>query len=180
MPNWVKTVVKFKKLKKKDDLQIILDMIARPLEERDRMYNPEKTDWTIDFDRIIPEPREESDCPAEYIRTEDDHVGEDPDKPWFNWYKWHCTYWGTKWGACDGYTKSGDTYIAFVFSTPWSVALPVIEKLALLGYNIEVKYADEDLGSNCGKMEYDVNSDKWKCSELENPYRFAKNLWDKY
>lgn len=99
MPNHVKTVVKFKNLKKPDDADIIIQMIARELVETEDLFNPEKPDYIIDFDKIIPEPREESECPEGCIRTEEDHVGADPDKPWFNWYKWHCAYWGTKWNA---------------------------------------------------------------------------------
>lgn len=75
------------------------------------------------------------------------------DKPWFNWYKWHIDHWGTKWGAYDGYTKIGKTYILFVFNTAWTVPIPIIKRLRILGYPIDVKYADEDYGVNCRKIE---------------------------
>lgn len=183
MPNHVRTVVKFKNLKKEEDKDLIIQMIGRELVEKDDMFSPDEKDYIIDFDKIIPEPKEKSECPIECLRTEDDHVGADPDKPWFNWYTWHCKYWGTKWGAYDGYTERGKTYIKFIFSTAWSVAEPVIEKLAILGYDIEVLYADEDWGNNCGKMEYNVNRCEWtytSADELPNSTAFAKNLWEKY
>lgn len=82
-----------------------------------------------------------------------------------------------------GCTERGKSYIKFVFSTAWSLAEPVIGKLALLGYDIEVLFADEDLGNNCGKLEYDAKSNEWTYTqdyELPNAYKFAKSLWDRY
>lgn len=82
-----------------------------------------------------------------------------------------------------GYTERGKSYIKFIFSTAWSLAEPVINKLALLGYDIEVLFADENWGNNCGKLEYDAKSNEWTYTqehELTDAHRFAKNLWEKY
>ena len=147
MPNHVRTIVKINKLKK-DDIDIILNLIATKLEDPD--YPDEvKDDYVIDFNKIIPEPTTIEECPEEcrVKSAKEAHISEDEARPWFNWYEWRCTYWGTKWGAYDGYTIIGKSFIQFVFSTAWSLAYPVIQKLALMGYNIEVKYADED-GTN--------------------------------
>ena len=38
MPNHVKTVIKFRNLKKKEDFDFIINAIARPLTERDRNH----------------------------------------------------------------------------------------------------------------------------------------------
>ena len=185
MPNHVKTVIKFKGLKSAKDKEYIKAMIATPLREGDYLFSPDhpESNWIMDFDKIIPEPRLESECPKDCIVTKDSHVQEDKERPWFNWYEWHCKYWGTKWGAYDGYIEEGKSYLTFVFSTAWSLALPIVNKLPNLGYNFEVKFADEDWGSNCGKLIYDVNSCDWEEfyeSDFPNPQRFARNLWDRY
>ena len=150
IPNHVKTVIKISKLKK-DDIDIVLNLLASP------MTTPtdpiEKTEYAIDFNKIIPEPEDESECPDEYKVNKESHVELLKDKPWFNWYKWHINHWGTKWGAYDCYTKIGKTYILFVFNTAWTVPIPIIKRLRILGYPIDVKYADEDYGVNCRKIE---------------------------
>ena len=185
MPNHIKTVVKFKNLKKRDDVNIILQMIAHELPEGSHLFSPDNPDhnWAIDFDKIIPEPKEESECPEDCIRTKDSHIMEDEEKPWFDWYAWHCKYWGTKWGAYDCYSIIGKTYLKLVFETAWSLAEPVMKKLRLLGYDFEILYADEDWGSNCGKIEYDASKDVWSHTTghaLPNPHAFAKGLWSRY
>ena len=142
----------------------------------------EKTEYAIDFNKIIPEPSFESDCPDEYKVNKESRIELLKDKPWFNWYKWHIDHWGTKWGAYDCYTKIGKSYIQFVFSTAWSVAQPIIERLSLLGFPLEVKYADEDWGSNCGVVTWS-REQGWEiqfAKDMRNPVRFAKELWNKY
>lgn len=183
MPNHVRTVIKFKKLKKKEDFDMILDMVARPLEDkRDDMFTPDHPDWIIDFDKIIPEPREKEDCDKDCLVTPGSHIAEDKDRPWFDWYKWHIKHWGTKWNAYDGYTIHDPHSLTFVFSTAWSVAEPIVDRLTLLGYDMDIKYADEDWGRNCGTMTYKVN-DGWDSTTedfYKDPCGFAKRLWDKY
>lgn len=171
IPNHVRTVVKFHKLKK-EDIDIILNLIACPPDE----------EYAIDFNKIIPEPMTREECPEDCIDTPDSHIESDSERPWFNWYNWHVKYWGTKWGAYDCHTKIGKSYIQFVFSTAWNLAYPVMEKLALMGYNIEIKYADEDLGSNCGKLTYSSEQGwtHWDESGLKDSYKFASELWKKY
>lgn len=146
MPNHVKNVLRFKDLKS-DDITFIVNTIARESEDDPSTY------W-IDFNKIIPEPEFESECPEDCIVNKDSHISTNPDKPWFDWYKWRNEYWGTKWGAYDCYSIIGKSYIIFVFETAWSMAYPVIERLRLLNYDFELKYADEDIGSNCGMLTY--------------------------
>lgn len=148
MPNHVRTVIKISKLKK-DDIDIVLNLLATKLDDPEL---PDREDWAIDFNKIIPEPEDESECPDKYKVNKDSHVELRKEKPWFNWYKWHIDHWGTKWGAYDCYTKIGKSYIKFVFSTAWTAPMPIIYKLSVLGYDIEVKYADEYYGVNCRKI----------------------------
>lgn len=96
--------------------------------------------------------------------------------------------WGTKWNASDlsiwmlreyipeitihhfAYSeiasklrKEGSYYIfTFDFQTAWSCPYPVIEEMSKVNKNIaiEVIYADEDLGFNCG--EYYIKNGKYR------------------
>ena len=134
MPNHVMNKWKISHIPQ-DQVQKILDKLSIVTEDGDRI---------IDFDLIIPEPKFKQDCPADCRVNKDSHVEEDKDRPWFDWYTWRNRYWNTKWGAYDGYTIVGKTYITFVFQTAWSFAEPVAKELAKLGYDLEFKYADED------------------------------------
>lgn len=148
MANQVRNVIKISKIKP-EEIEMVLDMIT------DKYCDPDvpgETEYIIDFDKIIPEPRFESECPDEYKVNKSSSIEILKDKPWFNWYKWRINHWGTKWGAYDGYTKIGKTYIQFVFSTAWVPPMPIIYKLSVLGYDITARYADEDYGVNCRKI----------------------------
>lgn len=181
MPNHVRNVLKFKNLKP-DDIEIIVNMIATPM-DRPEGYSS----YAIDFNKIIPEPKLESECPDEFKVNKDSHCEILKDKPWFDWYKWRLFYWDTKWGAYDCYSIIGKSYITFVFSTAWSIAYPIIERLTLLGYEFKLRYADEDLGHNCGIISYEydgVDGVKTLYHDKEdsftNPTQWAKRLWEKY
>lgn len=182
MPNHVKNVLKFKNLKPKES-EFLINLFTSPVSEDP---TGKAVDLIFDFDKVIPEPREKSECPEDCLVNKDSHVMEYPDRPWFDWYEWHNKYWGTKWNAYDGYTKAGRSYITFVFSSAWSAPFPVIERLRLLGYDFELRYADEDYGSNCGKMIYEPSKTGFKDIvrigelDLTNSGEFAKNLWRKY
>lgn len=173
MPNYVRNVIKISNIKK-EDVSLILNLLASKIEDK----------IVIDFDKIIPEPRTIDKCPEDcrIESAKEAHIEEDKDRPWFNWYMWHSKYWGTKWEACDGYTLTGKTWIKFIFSTAWSAPTPIILKLSKLGYNLHVRYADEDYGSNCGTITYsrELGWDHTSNSELTNPERFARELWNRY
>lgn len=174
MPNHVKNVIKISKIQP-EETEIILNIIATPMiEDMDYMI--------IDFNKIIPEPRFESDCPDDFKVNKESRIERLSDRPWFDWYKWHIANWGTKWNAYDGYTKIGKTYILFVFNTAWAAPIPIIQKLEVLGYPIEVKYADENYGSNCGRMKYTSEQGwtHWNELDFKDPVRFARDLWNNY
>lgn len=176
MPNHVRNVWRIKNIPA-DKVPYLVNKFTLTLEDGNKI---------MDFDLIIPQPRYKKDCPRDCIVNSKSHVQEDKDRPWFNWYDWNCKYWNTKWGAYDGYTKIGKTQITFVFSTAWSFAAPVVKELAEFckenGYDLDIKYADEDYGSNCGWQIYDHTTDEWSLkSELKpNPGQWARNLWNNY
>lgn len=170
MPNHVKNVWKISHIPQ-DKVNYILNKVSAMVDTDTRL---------IDFDLIIPEPRIKKDCPKDCIVNKDSHVMEDKDRPWFDWYAWHNKYWNTKWNAYDGYTKIGKTYIQLVFNTAWSFAEPVARQLAELGYDLDLRWADEDYGSNCGRVTYNSSEHEWENCPPDNPEKFARNLWDVY
>ena len=182
IPNYVKNVLTFKKLKPKDD-EFLLATIAEENTPGDVLSDELKVkteDYTIDFDKIIPEPRVKSECPKDCIVNKDSHIEADVERPWFDWYTWHNKYWDTKWNACDGYVINNKTSMTFVFSTAWSTPIPIFKKLVKLGFDIEIRYADEDYGENCGKLEYEQEDGRWKEYKYKYPNIFAKDLWERY
>jgi hypothetical protein len=66
-----------------------------------------------------------------------------------NWYNWQIDNWGTKWDCYDQIEISeGEVH----FNTAWSTPMRALGKLSRMfeDITIEVKYADEDFGSNVG------------------------------
>jgi len=65
------------------------------------------------------------------------------------WYEWCVDNWGTKWNAYD---QRIDDLGRLVFSTAWSTPVPVFEELSRQWPEvmIQVEFADEDFGVNCG------------------------------
>lgn len=183
MPNHVKNILKFRNLKEKD-IATIIALVADPLTHT----TTDKPEYAINFDKIIPEPRTVEECDPDCVfsdeQIESGYTGVEctDDRKWFDWYTWHNRHWGTKWNAYECYSIQGKSYITFVFETAWSIPYPVIQKLELIGYDLELKYADEAIGSNCGILSYSYEQG-WTHqdeSNLKDPDKFAKNLWDKY
>lgn len=67
-----------------------------------------------------------------------------------NWYDWAIANWGTKWGGYDAERESPDTV---KFLTAWSTPVNAIKSLSLKypEQEFNVRYADEDFGSNVGE-----------------------------
>jgi hypothetical protein len=67
-----------------------------------------------------------------------------------NWYDWHIHSWGTKWDCYDHRGDSDDSFV--IFETAWSTPIRALLKLSEIfdDITIEVRYADEDFGSNVG------------------------------
>lgn len=94
-----------------------------------------------------------------------------------DWYDWDIDNWGTKWDCYDVELKTlDDTEVVIVFNTAWSCPEPVYGELARLhpDLSIQVEYADEDLGNNCGVKIYEggCQTDEWYCDR-----DFACELW---
>jgi hypothetical protein len=71
----------------------------------------------------------------------------------FNWYDWRCDNWGTKWNAYESYLCGLDNKEVLIeFQTAWNGVPYLIEKLVSSYPNLsfEYKFADEDMGYNCG------------------------------
>lgn len=179
MPNHVKNVVRIKGIETEEKRDYLLRKLATKYETD----SSDKKEYIMDFDLIIPEPRFKKDCPKDCIVNKDSHVSEVEGRPWFNWYEWHVKYWGTKWNAYDGYTIIKPHQLIFVFSTAWSAPFSIYEQLTKLGYDFEVRYADEDIGSNCGLITWDSKEnrlDHYPEEELSHPDKFAEYTWSKY
>lgn len=67
-----------------------------------------------------------------------------------NWYDWAVKNWGTKWSGYDAERESPDTV---KFLTAWSTPINAIKSLSLKypEQEFNVRYADEDFGTNVGE-----------------------------
>lgn len=77
--------------------------------------------------------------------------------------------WGTKWNACDSNVdpENGEAK----FDTAWSCPEPIFVSLSkkFPEENIEVIFADEDIGSNCGK--FILKNGEFVFSDIAPSYR---------
>lgn len=126
MPNWITNTLKFK--------------TSTPQAIIDNYFNGEE----FDFEKIIPSPKKKEECPAEYYVNENSHIQLEDDRPWFDWYKWNCKHWFTKWGACNTAYEITNRGIVVVFDTAWDAPYPIFEKLIeKYGNCIEIKCYQE-------------------------------------
>lgn len=89
------------------------------------------------------------------------------------WYDWSIKNWGTKWNVCE--FEHDDT--TMIFETAWSCPGPILEELSKKypKETIEVKYADEDIGSNCGYVTLINGIDiHYSPGDMD----FANYVWD--
>lgn len=103
---------------------------------------------SVDFNKILPMPDTVYCGPLGMCAKE--LYGEN------NWYDWRMANWGCKWNSY-GYTEETDfTDGKLKFLTAWSAPHPVMEKLSQMYPDIkfEHEWADEDIGSNCGRYVY--------------------------
>ena len=151
MPNWVKNVISV------TDVKAISGCLTRN----------ESGEVEYDFEKVVPMPEE----------IYKGNLGKEEWKKYGcdNWYDWSILNWGTKWNAHDYHRI--DKY-TFAISTAWSTPEPFIKALSRK-YNCEVsvKYADEDIGNNCGSYTYFEGEldDEWA---PDDPKKFAEDLWE--
>lgn len=92
-----------------------------------------------------------------------------------DWYDWSIDKWGTKWNVCDTYIAVDyDGELCFTFNTAWNTPEGIFRKLAEMGYEFTVAYADEDIGANVGLIKAEDESLSFCNLEKENnPYILA-------
>jgi hypothetical protein len=79
------------------------------------------------------------------------------------WYNWRISNWGTKWDVYEvsewndsiltGEVPNNTGLSKITFLTAWATPFPALIKLTEIFPNliIKCKFADEDMGSNCGR-----------------------------
>lgn len=88
------------------------------------------------------------------------------------WYDWNIAHWGTKWNAYSSEVTGGKVRFDTAWSHPLRVMLALFDKHPDVAF--EVKYADEDLGSNLG--HYVVRDGSIVDCPIEDPNEFAAQL----
>lgn len=72
-----------------------------------------------------------------------------------SWYPFCINKWGSKWDACELLTdRTNDETLFMVFDTAWNTVEPVFKKIAQTYPDVVFtgEFADEDVGSNCGRI----------------------------
>lgn len=100
-----------------------------------------------------------------------------------SWYQWCIDHWGTKWNSMQSCVPEGGV---ISFETAWSTPENVIKEMAKkFNVGIEVTFADEDIGYNCGIYEYNkdgelINEINMNCDTVgeEKARKFACEIWD--
>lgn len=92
-----------------------------------------------------------------------------------SWYDWCVNNWGTKWNAYRTYRNSDDEV---GFETAWSCPFEVLKELSkqYKDVEIDVQYADEDIGSNCGEFVL-LNGEIKEEIDIQNTTDFALDVW---
>ena len=96
------------------------------------------------------------------------------------WYEWAYKNWGTKWNACHcSYNKEDKT---LNFQTAQRAPLPVILKLsaAAPGVQMNLEFADEDIGHNCGRVVFKNGDIReiYKPEEGREAFEFSAEVWN--
>lgn len=170
MPNWVTNIVTMSGEHK--DIEAVKDLLRIQYED----YNGEMVDG-ISFDKLIHMPKElDITCPAQTEEEKKQAARNLEEYGARDWYDWRCQNWGTKWDACRPQMKDNIIW----FDTAWGMPEPFFIKLSETFPNVlfTVEWADEDIGTNCGKLEFwdgDINDCEMPETELES-YALAFNV----
>lgn len=88
------------------------------------------TNQILDFRKIVPEPPASLSKPPK-------------DKPWFDWYKWRCDFWGTH---CDVDMEPDDFGIDhIVFDTKNCPPHPIIARISKMLGNVPLTLVSVDI-----------------------------------
>ena len=94
-----------------------------------------------------------------------------------SWNRWNIENWGTKWNA---YSQEEIEPHIIQFETAWSTPVRALESLSekFPDVEIEVAYADEDIGRNCGRytIEDGEVTGEWK-PRPKSATEFAVKTW---
>lgn len=98
----------------------------------------------------------------------------------YTWYDWCRKYWGTKWNGCD--PKELEDGSGWRYETAWTCSDPIVRTLSVIfpDVSFDLRYADEDIGSNCGMICYQ-NGEKTEEQVPANDkeaVEFAVRLWE--
>lgn len=174
MPNHIKTIVRITGPNAKD---VLPKLSKHHPESVDTLFGKEHRvpAWTnpFDFEMIIPMP--DHIYRGNLGKAEEEKYGEAN-----CWYRWSINNWGTKWNSYS-HEKINDTTIAF--QTAWSFPDPVMLKLSKMfpKNKFFVRYADEDMGSNCGSIIFKngVLFDENYFEYSAKSRAFAHRIWNK-
>lgn len=163
MPNWVKNILT---VDKPEALSFMLD-------------KDEDGKTRFNFNKIIPMPEELEDNNWQYPDTRTSEQIKELEEKYgaSDWYHWRLSNWGTKWNASQTEVID-DTTVEF--DTAWSTPEPIPQMLSLKFPDtyVSIKYADEDLGHNCGFYTY-LNGDLVENTQPETgeALEYACDVW---
>lgn len=164
MPNWTEVRVVF--FDKKD-----ADRFIR--------YDAGDNERVFSFEDIAPTPKTAEECKEKYPEYYNENGFEGiqrlDDRPWFNWYNWHCGYWGTKWDAvCPAYRIDEDGSVELVFNSAWNYPTYVMDAMVKMTEGkVEITFADEDYDGTWhmtyegGKFVQEWDDDEFKMKDEE-------------
>lgn len=121
----------------------------------------------VSFDRLVPMPVWLPGFVTDNLSMEDQKGSRGR-----NWYDWSVTNWGTKWGAYKSVISDSEIR----FQTAWSFPDGIVYALARLGLDFEWRYADEDIGANCGILRAEGGDVTER--EITRMEEWAQRLWD--
>lgn len=101
-----------------------------------------------------------------------------------NQMEWRYMYWGTKWEPEHSKTKIDFKSLIFDFDLAWNVCTPILRKLhqkameeGLTDLKLYCRYADEDIGNNCGSITIDKDGYSHRKFYAEYAREIALDLW---
>jgi hypothetical protein len=96
-----------------------------------------------------------------------------------NWHPWNINHWGVKWNAYNS-VRIGDK---IYFQTAWNIPSLIYQEIAekFPDVIIDGKYANEDIGRNCGRFTIKDGVFKLKPYDvMKTSKRFANKVWNEY
>lgn len=160
-----------------------------------KTWNNETIRCPFDFDKIIPQTKDvikSLDDPDYYPKGWEKDLGWKPlfKTPWMSkpseyWYEWRLKKWGTKWNSYDFTVDldGNDGVFTIWFNTAWSAPHEVIRALfdRFPTVSIDHRWADEDIGRNCGIIKYRTVDGKktLKCKDMTGHDRWCRDVFNR-